>query len=703
MAIRDRIRKNRKEYTYIGKVDQDDDDFTDEEFDEDEDFDDDDEYEEDDIEEEEEKQESARDVMLKYKSTRQKRERFIRLKMWVNYLVSMMEKDRGKIPDNIGNKILITNNLYITNLFMSSIVQITALSLDTPVTLMQEIIKKLRDEDSTAVVDFTIKNTQFDVNPKDSGLSSRITLWERSMDDDMITDHQKEIAARCLYTVEVAQSGAKMMKSRIFLTIRAKTGSELTKAEKIVYKYLSSIGANYKPITSNIKNMLQYISIISDHRDKSIKDVKAVVNSEQTLAQMLPNTNSFNGRKGIYCGINITNNTPFMLDLEHITVARNMYVVAPSGVGKTVLALNMVSSAVECGMAACIQDIKGNEFTNFINSTGGYIVSCRQMSSGFINSFKMIAEESDDNSADLYFKANVAFSKEQLMILSGIQDQEQLNELEELLDEFLDSLYVSLGVLPGNRNTWQHTLHLDPFNVYDSFVSYMSPTVQDKYKLVSKKVLNAFRMYMSPTGSKSYVFKQEFDYNAILRAPTLMFDFGILEGATEQVDYVLFKLKFSYMRRLNAKYVAYKYSRGIKVLKVLEEAQIAVNDPDIMRGYVEEYTLRRAQGQSTLLLGNSIEALASNTISKPLIENVKALFIGKLNPDAKETVIEKFGLEDKRDLLDSIGSDKLHENTFLFVNNMQADSLTPLLKVQLEPGKKYKLLTPVAQDTKLIV
>ena len=651
----------------------------------------------------EEEAESARDIMLRFKNNRKKRERFIRLKMWVNYLVSMMEKDRGKIPDNIGNKILITNNLYITSLFMSSIVQVTSLSLDTPVTLMQEIIKKLRDEESTAVIDFTIKNMPFDVDQKDSGLNSRISLWESSMDDDSITDRQKEIAARCLYTVEVAQSGAKMMKSRIFLTIRAKTGSELTKAEKIVYKYLSSIGASYKPITSNIKNVLKYISLISDYHDKSIKDIKAIVNSEQTLSQMLPNTNSFNGSKGIYCGINITNNTPFMLDLVNITIARNMYVIGPAGDGKTGLALNMVSSAVENGMAVCIQDIKGNEFTNFIKSTGGYIVSCRQMSPGFINSFKMIADESDDNSADLYFKANVAFSKEQLMILSGIQDREELNELEELLDEFLDSLYVSLGVLPGNRNTWQHTLHLDPFNVYDSFISYMSPTVQSKYRVVSKKVLSAFRMYLSPNGSKSYVFKQEFDYNAVLRAPTLMFDFGILEGATEQVDFVLFKLKFLYMRKLNAKYVAYKYSRGIKVLKILEEAQIAVNDPDIMRGYVEEYTLRRAQGQSTLLLGNSIEALADNHISKPLIENVKALFIGRLNPDAKETVIKKFGLEGKRELLDSLGSDKSHEHSFLFVNNMQPNALTPILKVQFEAGKKYKLLTPVAHDSKLIV
>ena len=73
-------------------------------------------------------------------------------------------------------------------------------------------------------------------------------------------------------------------------------------------------------------------------------------------------------------------------------------------------------------------------------------------------------------------------------------------------------------------------------------------------------------------------------------------------------------------------------------MKILEESQVVVNDPEVMKGYVEEYTLRRAQGQTSLLLGNSITALSDNPISRPLIENVKALIIGKMNVEAKNGI-----------------------------------------------------------------
>ena len=34
--------------------------------------------------------------------------------MWITYVASMLMKDQRRIPDNIGNKILITNNMYVT-------------------------------------------------------------------------------------------------------------------------------------------------------------------------------------------------------------------------------------------------------------------------------------------------------------------------------------------------------------------------------------------------------------------------------------------------------------------------------------------------------------------------------------------------------------------------------------------------------------
>ena len=98
------------------------------------------------------------------------------------------------------------------------------------------------------------------------------------------------------------------------------------------------------------------------------------------------------------------------------------------------------------------------------------------------------------------------------------------------------------------------------------------------------------------------------------------------------LDIDLFRLKFLYIQKLNSEFVTVKYGQGRRTFKVLEESQIVTDD--ILRMYVEEYTLRRAQRQDTLLLGNSVKALMDKEISKPIVENTRGLFVGDLTTEA---------------------------------------------------------------------
>lgn len=651
---------------------------------------------------EKQEEQALREKIKKQSKKKGQRMKFLRVRMWVHYVLSAFQKDRGKIPNNIGDRVMITNNVIITRYYMSSIIHIRTLGLKTPFVLVTDLTEYLRDNGCDAVVDMSFKNKPFEIKLKESGLLSRIRLWERTAEMDDVPQREKETAARCLYTVEMAKRGYPLYNTRIFIKLRAKSGSKLTEAEQLTYRYLELIGAEYAQITTNLRNIFMYTSLLADHSQDSIKDIKAVVTSEKTLAEMMPNSGSFNGRKGNFIGINILNGSQFNIEWSKISLARNAYVVAPSGVGKTVLALNMCSSAVEQGYAVCVQDIKGNEFNSFINATDGFIVSLRQSSSGYINSFAMHKNDVDDENAEAYFSQRIAFSKEQMLILSGVMDPEKYNDLEELFDSFLDSLYISLGVLSGNRNSWHVTETLNPFEIYEHLMDYMTPEVIQKYSSVSRQVMNALRMTMSRDGSKSYIFREEFDYAEILKAETLMFDFGLLDESYENIDMVLFRLKFAYMRKLNAEYVAYKYGKGIKIFKVLEESQIAVSYPDIMKGYVEEFTLRRAQGQTTLLLGNSVAALLDSGVSKSLVENTTALFVGLLEEEARKTVIEKFSLQDYEEVLRDMKTSSEFRNSFLFINKMEDRPAVPVLRVKLEDGKKYKLFTPLATTSSFI-
>lgn len=625
-----------------------------------------------------------------------KKEHFLWVKVWVSYLLSNFMKDRGKIPDNINDKIIITNNMYITKRYMSIVIRIDELGENTPVTMLGVLANSLRDRGNKAILDFTCKNKLYDFDAKDTGLQQRVDFWQRAQDNFALTKRMRDRAVRCLYTVEVARSGAQLKNSRMYLTIRAKDIRTLNTAQKIITEQLNRMRCDYVNCSGSMKQTIEYISCLGN-TNPDLKGTDAVVTSNTVLSQIVPNCGDFNDLTGYYIGENVLNGSPYLIDFSKITIARNMLCVAPSGVGKTVLALNVAQSAYENGSAVVLMDIKGNEFTNFIKATKGYTVSLRPNSIEYINSFVMHKEDLNGTDEEVYFKDRLSFSKQQMIILSGITDREELLEFEELLDEFLQSLYVSIGVSYTNANSWVNTQELNPYVVFDRFERYLTPAKAKQYN-VRKTVMGTLKMYMSALGSKSYIFKHEFDYASILGANTLSFDFGILANTSvNDIDVDLFRLKFLYMQRLNARFTTRRYAEGKRTFKVLEESQIV--SPEVMRMYVEEYTLRRAQMQDTLLLGNSMESLHDNTYAKPLIENTTGLFIGDLTKDARIDAVEQFGLKDIESLIMIPGSSSRYKNSFLFINNMEDKKLYPIIQVEFEPDgdsgfRKYKIYTP---------
>lgn len=615
--------------------------------------------------------------------------------MWITYVASMFTKDQRRIPDNIGNKILITNNLYVTANYLSSIIQVIDIGDKAPITYVGEMVKELRRKGNTCIVDFHFKNNNWEYDPDDYGLQSRKNAWERAMNDPTTGKNRKAKAARCLYTTHLAEQGVQLKETRLYITLRSTDADELTAAEGILNKVIASYNGIYATHYARVKEDLQYITILGDaHED--VKAVKAVMTSNAMLSQMLPNCGSFNDWSGYFLGHNIENGTPYYIDFSTITSARNIYVVAPSGGGKTVVAANIMQSAFENGAAVCAMDIKGNEYVNFIKATGGYIVSLRPMSYEYINSFAMHKEEVVGDPV-IYFNNRLNFSKQQMMILSGVRDKEQLTALETLLDEFLDNLYVFYGADKRNKNSWDKTLELNPFVVYDSLKDFLTPSKMAQYNL-PKSVLTTLGMYMSRTGSKSYTFTTEFDYDSILRSQTIMFDFGILTNlSTADIDLDLFRLKFLYMSKLNADFTTVKFNKGIRTLKVLEESQIVSSD--ILHMYSQEYTLSRARKQDTVLLGNSVQALVDNPASKSIVENTTGLLVGNITKTAREKVIEEFSLQHLRERLELPGSTPFYKNSFVFVNTMQQKVLYPIIKVQLDKEVKYKMYTPSQEQT----
>lgn len=278
------------------------------------------------------------------------------------------------------------------------------------------------------------------------------------------------------------------------------------------------------------------------------------------------------------------------------------------------------------------------------------------------------------------------------MILADLPDAMHAQG-EALIEEFLQALYLQMGITGENVNTWYRSEAITPYDVFDRFESFCSSDVRSKYAGVADRMLTRLRIYMSRNGSNSHMFRDAFDYKDILETKVLTFDFGMLEAGTS-TDQAMFKVRVLYMNLLNDQYVSYKYRHEEWTGKVLEESGIAADY--LIRLYAKDFMLRRAQNQVTILLGNSISSLASNPNAKGILENANILVLGALNKSSREYLTEEFGLDKECDELEALFSNPDYTNTFLLVNKMQKDATTALLKAHVPQrvveGKLFKVV-----------
>lgn len=622
-----------------------------------------------------------------------KKERFLKTRMWFSTLISALYNDRGVIPPNIGNNILVGNNMYVTKNSLSACIVIREYSDETTVAFISKAMKEVKDKVEGIVIDTKLKNKHHWIDTSASGLKSRISTWESMLDNPYISENLARRAARLLYTVDVARSGEKLYKTRTYITIRADKGSKLNMGVKQMCEYLDSYNISYKIVKNNMQLHLEYMTIMSDRAPKKIKDVPYTIMSNETIAEILPSIQGLNDVEGTLMGLEMEGLGPYFINFRKSANAKNIYVAAQSGFGKTFLVLNWIIDMYADGYNMCIMDIKGTEFTQFTKAANGRVLSQRTDSTYYVNTFRWRKDEVRNGNFRAYADRQFDLSKQMMMTICDLKE-EHASRGESLIEEFLKSVYVSVGALAENPNTWKRTEELNPYRIYDMFYRYLSNDILDKYGSIAIEMRDRLSIYMWREGSRAYMFRNAYTYSELLDTQVLTFDFGLLETSGEQ-DPVMFKLRVMFMQILNDEFVAYKKSLGQWTVKVLEESQI-VKDY-IMDIYVKEMTLGRARNQVTVMLGNSVSALADNPRSKAAIENINIMVLGVLNQSSKNYMVEEFNLSEiDAERLDSITDNPDYENTFLFINKMQKNSTTGMIKAfvpdRVRDGKLFKVV-----------
>lgn len=610
---------------------------------------------------------------LKQKSQKtRKKERFLRTRMWFSILVSHLFSDREAIPPNIGNNVLISNNLYMTKNSLNAMVLISELSTETPLCFVSDMIAEVKREVQNITIDVTFKTSRYNPDISGGGLESRMRTWEATLSSPIASSFRQKRAARLLYSAEQLLNGTKAYKTRIFITIRAKTGVLLNAGIRRVSYYLNSIECDYKVVHSDMQGYLEYSSLLSNTKSAKVKDIPACILTNQTYAESLPDMQGGNDKKGSFLGIDHVVNWPYMVDFKSTANAKNIYLAAPSGYGKTFMAETWLMDMFCDGYNLCIMDIKGNEFSNLTKACGGITIPLHQESTYYVNTFRLNPEEIK-SSPKVYFDSRLTLSKELIMIIADLKEDE-IAQGEALVEESLRSLYLAYHIEGSNPNTYHNSDSINPYVYYTYFSRYCSDAIRQRFPIVADKILHRLSIYFSVDGTLSHLFKDPLNYREILDNQVLTFDFGSVTGTS--IDPTCFKVKTLFMSILNDEYVAYKKSKGQWTVKVLEEHQIA--EDYLLKVYKKDITVRRAQNQITILLGNSVAALYQNPEARPILDNINILVLGKLGNNSIEYLSKEYGIANFEHLIS-----QLKDNTFLLINKMQAKATTALLKAEI--------------------
>lgn len=607
---------------------------------------------------------------------------FLATKMWIDTLINKYASVSESIPRDIGNQVLMQSNLFMTKKGISMYIIVNEWSEETDYSFTSACIDFVKSQVPNVEINFIYKCYPKTVNIKSPEVEANIELWSRVLNREL--KDQKEFmikrAARCMATVDVIKSGARLLDVQTIIEVRGMTYKDTYRAHKVLRTYLQAQDIEFTKLDTDLKRYIPFIKLVNDSKQKVEKEVPKALFSTNTLSKILPTVQGINNDNGVYMGQDILNYSPYYIDFTGDR-AKNMYILGESGSGKTFAALYMLTMAALKDYNISVSDIKGDEFTGLINSIGGKIVSLRVVDDTFVNIWRLDRDKADEPE---YFRRMQLYNEQFLRYIMDPTPEEEVS-CNSFIATFMRMIYLRLGVTK-NPNTWGRTVNLHPHQFYDYLIEFMSDDIRTKYKDLAKKAEQNFKEFLSPKGSMSYLFTRELDYSEIVKSKYISFDFGMLASGLNVDNKVAANIKNLFHNIINDDFIVYKnkYFPKTKTIIIEEESQLV--SKEVLRQYAFNFTIRRAQKCINVLLGNSMRALLEVEEAKAIFDNINIVMIGKISEDNKQMVKRYFDLNDKAiDCLKAISNNKATDTSYFYIRDNSKESIDTIINPRVSP------------------
>lgn len=604
-----------------------------------------------------------------------KKYRFIGLRMWWSILLSKIFSDRDFINTEAGNNIYVGNNVIITKNSKIALLLVTDLGDRAPKFFTSYLINEVKKKFKDVSVDFKYKNSSYHPSTK-TDLKNREELWTNILLKDKFTADSKSRAQRCLFTADLLKDKIQLYKTRFYVILKVGKEDSVNDVVKVAKEFLQHMGISSRRVSSQIMTHLQYISLLSNKEPKHMKDIPYIITSDQVLAEMMPNAQGMNDDDGTMIATDIVNDQPYIVNFRRLSGAKNIGVFAPSGEGKTFLCQIMGQNFYLDDYRECIDDIKGNEFTEHTRACGGTVLNFGPRSTTYINHF--IWDDRVKGNIQEYASGQFTLCKQEMMILAQVREDQEV-KLDLLIENFLKDLYMMIGANMNNKNTWKRTRDLTPQRVYRKFEDYLSEDIINSYGDVARTAYNNLGKYWDTQGSMAHTFRDALAYERVLDTPVLTFAYDVLDD-TSNIDEALFKVRVLDARVIKDAYFINNKKLGLWTVFYMEEAAIAADF--IMQEYNRSFILRRAQNVINIIIGNSLQAITDNPYAKGIISNLNMFIVGCVDTDSREYLLKQYSLKQKnKEYLEAIQDKEEYERTFVVINRLQKKPIDTLLKV----------------------